>query len=64
MQVRHPQGLNLSENGDSGAPWFSETYNEAWGVHSESGYYPDENDAIFMPVRYLEDFGLRVLTSP
>lgn len=64
VQVHHPSGFDMSQSGDSGAPWYSETYTEAWGVHTESGYYPNENDAIFMPVSYLENLGLRVLTSP
>jgi hypothetical protein len=66
VQVHSSTGANLSDPGDSGAPWFSETYSEAWGSHSESGYYPDDIDAIFMPVKYFEDaaIGLRVLTTP
>lgn len=64
VQVRSETGADLSSGGDSGAPWFSETYKEAWGVHSNDGRYPDERDAIFMPIKRISDAGLEVLVVP
>ena len=64
VQVSAENGVNLSEGGDSGAPWFSEYWKEAWGLHVDDARYPNTNDAIFMPIRNIEELGLRVLTSP
>ena len=52
---------NLSENGDSGGPWF--LLNDAWGTHVGA---PEEdlNDAIYMAVNYISALGVDVMTSP
>ena len=51
--------INQSENGDSGGPWFVD--GTAYGIHSGS---PGSTslDAIYTPVNYLADIGVRVLT--
>lgn len=56
-------GYNMSEQGDSGAPWYVSRYSEAWGIHSDDPF-DDPNDAFFMPASRFEDANLRVLTSP
>lgn len=63
VQVRSSTGANLSSEGDSGAPWFNETFQEGWGVHSNEG--PNApNDAVFMPLIRIRDVGLELLTVP
>lgn len=63
VQVRSSTGANLSSDGDSGAPWFNETFQEGWGVHSDEG--PNApNDAVFMPLVRIRDVGLELLTIP
>lgn len=49
-------GVNLSEGGDSGGPWFVEDY--AYGIHSGGG----GNDAIYMAINYISSLGVSVLT--
>jgi hypothetical protein len=64
VQVHDPDNLNLSDGGDSGAPWYYDTYEEAWGSHSDSADAVNANDAIFMPMSYISASGLAVLTTP
>lgn len=63
VEVHHPDNLNLSNGGDSGAPWYEGYYQEAWGIHSDSSNI-NANDAFFMPVSYMSATGHAVLTSP
>ncbi len=63
VQVRSSTGANLSSPGDSGAPWFNETYQEGWGVHSDDAP-GTPNDAVFMPLVRIRDAGLELLTTP
>jgi hypothetical protein len=63
VEVHQPENRNLSDPGDSGAPWYNAYYQEAWGVHSDSSSFR-ENDAFFMPVSNMRDWGHQVLTSP
>ena len=52
----------LSEDGDSGGPWF--LHNNAYGTHSGS-VGADPNDAIYMAVNYVAvGAGANVMTSP
>lgn len=53
----HRDGVNLSEGGDSGGPWFSG--NTAYGIHI--GGIGD--DAYYMAVNYLSYLDLTVLTE-
>lgn len=50
-------GVNLSEGGDSGGPWFSG--NTAYGVHS-GGF---GNDSAYMAIDYISALGVSVLTT-
>lgn len=50
---------NLSDSGDSGAPWFYN--NTAYGTHVGSPS-DDNNDAIYMAVDFIEALGVKVLT--
>lgn len=59
----HKAGTDLSLGGDSGAPWYVSTYEEAWGIHSDSTF-EDPYDAFFMPVSRFQDVNLSVLTQP
>lgn len=52
-------GVNLSEPGDSGAPWFVDGY--AYGIHS--GGIINGNDSIYMPINYILTMGLGLFTS-
>jgi hypothetical protein len=63
VEVHQPEGTNLSNPGDSGAPWYNNYYQEAWGIHSDSSNI-NPNDAFFMPVSSMRDWGHQVLTSP
>ena len=49
-------GVNLSEGGDSGGPWYLEYF--AYGIHSGGG----GNDSIYMPINYISSIGVSVLT--
>jgi len=54
----HLDGHDLSQGGDSGGPWF---YGDtAFGVHVGE---VNINDAYYMAINYLNDYGLTVLTS-
>jgi hypothetical protein len=53
----HHDGVNLSETGDSGGPWFQ--YNTAYGLHV--GGIGD--DAYYMAINYIDFLGLSVLTN-
>lgn len=50
--------VNLSEEGDSGAPWFVE--NDAYGIQSGGV----GNDAYYMAINYVSTLGVSVLTAP
>jgi hypothetical protein len=51
---------DLSSGGDSGAPWFSGSI--AYGIHTgELSFEP--NDAIYMAINYVEDYGFTVYTK-
>lgn len=63
VKVQDTANSNLSDPGDSGAPWYYDAYNEAWGSHSDSAF-DNPNAAIFMPVSYLSNTGHSILTSP
>lgn len=63
VEVDNSSGGNLSDPGDSGAPWYEAYYQEAWGIHSDSSNI-DANDAFFMPVSSMLDWGHDVLTTP
>lgn len=63
VQVHHPDNFNTSEGGDSGAPWYNNYYQEAWGSHSDHAR-ENYNDAVFMPISYISATGHAVLTSP
>jgi hypothetical protein len=53
----HRDGVNLSEGGDSGGPWFN--LNTAYGLHiGEIG-----EDAYYMAINYIDFLGLSVLTN-
>ena len=64
VQVHNPDNLNLSDGGDSGAPWYYDVYEEAWGSHSDSADAVNPNDAIYMPMSYISASGHAVLTTP
>jgi hypothetical protein len=64
VQVHNPDNLNLSDAGDSGAPWYYDVYEEAWGSHSDSADAVNANDAIYMPMSYISAWGHAVLTTP
>jgi hypothetical protein len=64
IQVHDYYNTNLSDEGDSGAPWYYDQYQEAWGSHSDSADAVNPNDAIFMPIEYISASNLAVLTSP
>lgn len=64
VQVHDSSNANLSDPGDSGAPWYYDTYSEAWGSHSDSADAVNPNDAIFMPIDYVSASNLAVLVSP
>lgn len=64
VQVHAPDNLNLSDGGDSGAPWYYDVYEEAWGSHSDSADAVNPNDAIYMPMSYISASGHAVLTTP
>ena len=50
---------NLSEQGDSGGPWFVE--DKAYGIHY--GAAPDDaNDSVYMAINYISTLGVSVLT--
>jgi len=53
----HRDGVNLSEPGDSGGPWFSG--NTAYGIHTHG----IGDDAAYMAVNYIDILGLTVLTQ-
>jgi len=53
----HRDGVNLSEGGDSGGPWFSG--NTAYGIHTHG----IGDDAAYMAVNYISDLGVTVLTE-
>jgi len=63
VQVHHPDNFNLSEGGDSGAPWYENYYQEAWGSHTDHARN-NFNDAVFMPISRISATGHAVLTSP
>ena len=63
IRVRHPYDYDLSSYGDSGGPWYDD-YNSAYGIHTDSADAVDPNQAIYMPVDYVWDHNLAVLTSP
>lgn len=50
-------GVNLSEGGDSGGPWFSG--NTAYGSHT----YGIGNDSAYMPVDYFSGISVTIATS-
>jgi hypothetical protein len=50
-------GVNLSEGGDSGGPWFSG--NTAYGSHT----YGIGNDSAYMPVNYFSGISVTIATS-
>lgn len=50
--------VNLSEEGDSGAPWFVEY--DAYGIQSGGV----GNDAYYMAINYVSSLGVTVLTAP
>jgi len=60
--VRDINGVDLSRGGDSGGPWYYDSYNEAWGIHTDNGR-ENPNDAVFMPIEYISASGLAVLTT-
>ncbi len=61
IRVHNNNNQDLSQPGDSGAPWFNG--NTAYGTHS--GAPTDNgNDAIYMPINYISSLGITVLTSP
>jgi hypothetical protein len=64
VQVHDPAGTNLSSPGDSGAPWYEEYYQEAWGSHSDSASAVDPDDAVFMPMSRISATSHAVLTTP
>jgi hypothetical protein len=64
VQVHDPDNFDLSSGGDSGGPWYYDTYDEAWGSHSDSADAVNANDAIFMPMSYISASSLAVLTTP
>ena len=63
VEVDNVNGGNLSDHGDSGGPWFEGYWHEAWGLHTDSSNV-DPNDAVFMPVSSMADWGYEVLTAP
>lgn len=62
VRVSDPGGGNLADDGDSGGPWYKDTI--AWGVHKSSigPTSGPKNDAVYMPVDRIDNFGLSVLT--
>ncbi|HEX7149901.1 MAG TPA: PKD domain-containing protein [Thermoanaerobaculia bacterium] len=52
-------GMNLSEPGDSGGPWFVEDL--AYGIH-QGAPGDDADDSIYMPINYISSIGVSVLT--
>lgn len=52
---------DLSDNGDSGGPWF--LTNTAYGIHHGSPG-DDPNDAIYMAVNYVDGLGVTVVLNP
>lgn len=63
VRVHNTDNINLSEGGDSGAPWYEAYWHEAWGTHSDHAR-ENLNDAVFMPVSYMSSTGHAVLTTP
>ena len=63
VRIHHPDNTNLSEVGDSGAPWYENYYQEAWGSHVDHAR-DNYNDAVFMPISRISATGHAVLTSP
>ncbi|MYC31724.1 MAG: hypothetical protein F4X64_00915 [Chloroflexi bacterium] len=53
----HNDGVNLSEGGDSGGPWFSKY--TAYGTHSRSL----GDDAFYMAINYIDALSITVLTE-
>ncbi|MCY4417911.1 MAG: S1 family peptidase [Chloroflexi bacterium] len=53
----HKDGVNLSEGGDSGGPWFSKY--TAYGTHSRSL----GDDAFYMAINYVDAIDITVLTE-
>jgi hypothetical protein len=58
--------VNLSEGGDSGGPWYSNT--TAYGIHSGGGVGAGppgdpRNDAIYMAIDFISALGVTVLTT-
>jgi hypothetical protein len=52
-------GLPVAGPGDSGGPWFYEEI--ALGI--TSGGFPESGDAFYMPIDYIANIGVSVLTS-
>lgn len=65
VQVHDPDNRNMSAGRDSGGPYYDEyTYpNSAWGSHSDSARSVNANDAVSMPISYISDSKLAVLTD-
>jgi streptogrisin C len=53
--------VNLSEEGDSGGPWFVEL--EAYGIQSGAPNGGNSNDAYYMAINYISSLGVSVLAS-
>ena len=58
----HRDGINLSEGGDSGGPWY--VGSTAYGVHNGAPSPPNDYDAIYMAVNYFSMKNLVVMTAP
>ncbi len=56
----HKEGVDLSQGGDSGGPWFSG--NVAYGIHHGNAH-PDDNDATYMAIDFIESLDINVLTT-
>lgn len=60
--VDNTAGYNdLSNNGDSGGPWFN--LNTAYGIH-HGHPTSDINDAVYMAVNYVDGLGVTVVLNP
>jgi streptogrisin C len=53
--------VNLSEEGDSGGPWFVEF--DAYGIQSGAPNGGNSNDAYYMAINYVSSLGVSVLTT-
>jgi PKD domain len=53
--------VNLSEEGDSGGPWFVEF--DAYGIQAGAPNGGNSNDAYYMAINYVSSLGVSVLTT-